>query len=310
MIEFPPYGQFARIYVSSVDPNSLAPNHWRPDCPKVERESSFLDWRNETVRIINRVLWPSWDAAESSWIEPNIDRMKELTEADFEGFDTLNSEAALDGRPATPVSATSIPTHLQYFVDEDTSKLGARYFFYDPTLPASELERFVTDLGESLVEKAGSISIQVKTIIQRPRAYQVAKIMGRTHRFELAETSMTSSMSSGHCFQGCLAAAGVYSAWLQRGFTPTDKQLAALGQFGVDVGDRRVFAGVHYPSDNLSSWIMDLRLIDEVCPDKRVGRFLADAITQQSRVFALIKQSGKGVYEDALGAVEALAEAA
>jgi hypothetical protein len=70
-----------------------------------------------------------------------------------------------------------------------------------------------------------------------------------------------------------------------------------------------VFAGVHYPSDNLSSWIMDLRLVDEVCPDRRVGRFLAQAIVGQSRVFALLKESREAVYGDAIQLIEALATA-
>jgi hypothetical protein len=309
VIEFPPYGQFARVYAESVDPASLAPSAWRPELPNPDREKSFLEWRDETVRLINETLWPSWDEAGLKWVDANFDRMKELTEADFRGFEPLLAEGALDKRPSTPVSAASIPTHRQYFLDEDTAKLGERYFFYDTTLPSTELDLFLSDLRDTLRQKAGSISIQIKTIVQRPRAYQVAKLMGRTHHFELAATSMTSSMSSGHCFQGCLAVAGIYAAWLQRGYAPSGEQLVALGQFGVDIGDRRVFAGVHYPSDNLSSWIMDLRLVDEVCPDRRVGRFLAQAIVGQSRVFALLKESREAVYGDAIQLIEALATA-
>ncbi|MBD2055325.1 hypothetical protein H6F88_04675 [Oculatella sp. FACHB-28] len=310
MIVYPPYGQFARIYKESVDPASLAPNAWRPALPQFEREQTWLEWRNETIKLINETLWPQWDQTASAWFNPDHNRMHALTTADFELFSTIDGPAVLDQRPDTPVAAASIPTHRQYFVDEDTAKLGDRYFFYDVTLPSQQLDKLPSDLRQALKDKAGSVSIQIKQLLQRPRAYQVAKLIGQEHRFELAATSMTSSMSSGHCFQGCLAAAGIYEAWLQRGYAPTESQLAALGQFGVDIGDRRVFAGVHYPSDNLSSWIMDLRLLPEVCADKRVSRFVADAITKRSFVYRSIVASRKAAYSDALALVQSLAKAA
>lgn len=250
MTTYPPYGQFARVYRESVDPANLAPPAWRPTLPKPEREQSWLEWRNETVRLINETLWPQWSESTSGWLNPDTAKMDALTAADFDLLTEFDTAGVLDQQPSTPVSAASIPSHRQYFVDEDSAKLGDRYFFYDTTLPAAQLEKVVPDLRQVLKDKAGSISIQIKQILQRPRAYQVAKFLGRDHRFELATTSMTSSMSSGHCFQGCLVSAGIYEAWLLRGYAPTNKQLAALGQFGVDIGDRRVFAGVHYPSDN------------------------------------------------------------
>ena len=310
MISFPPYGEFARVYRESVDVTSLAPNAWRPTLPKPERELTWLEWRDETVKLIAATLWPQWSEAQKAWINPDHAAMEALTLADFDLFVELGQSGIFDSQPASPVAATSIPTHRQYFVDEDTAKLGDRYYFYDTTLPAAQLDKVVPDLRAALKDKAGSVSIQVKQLLQRPRAYQVAKILGRDHKLELATTSMTSSMSSGHCFQGCLVAVGIYEAWIQRGYSPSPDQLTALAQYGVDIGDRRVFAGVHYPSDNLSSWIMDLRLIGEVAPDKRIGKFLADAIVQRSTVFRLIDSSGSKAHAGALALVKSLADAA
>ena len=309
MIAFPPYGQFARTYDESVDPAALAPTAWRPTLSQPEREATWLDWRKETIHLINESLWPQWDEKSSTWLNPDFARMEKLTSADFDLFAKLNASGALDSLPKTPVAAASIPTHRHYFVDEDTAKLGDRYYFYDTTLPSSQLDKFLPDLRLTLKEKAGSVSIQVKQILQRPRAYQVAKLLGKSHRLELATTSMTSSMSSGHCFQGCLVSAGIYESWLQRGYNPTNEQLIALGQFGVDIGDRRVFAGVHYPSDNLSSWIMDLRLVGEVCSDKRVASFLAKAITQQSSIYQELSKSGETAYNEAISIIRTLAVA-
>lgn len=309
MINFPPYGEFARIYRDSVDPVALAPNAWRPSLPRDEREQTWFEWRTETISLINDTLWPQWSGSVNTWVNPNAAAMEKLTHADFDLFDELNKLDVLDKQPSSPVSAASIPTHRQYFIDEDTAKLGERYYFYDTTLPSSQLDKFLPDLRAALKEKAGSVSIQFKQLLQRPRAYQVAKMLGREHRFELAATSMTSSMSSGHCFQGCLVAVGVYEAWLLRGFVPTRDQVFALAQYGVDIGDRRVFAGVHYPSDNLSSWIMDLRLVMEVAPNKEIGSFLAKSITEQSVVFKLIESSDSKPHSAALKLVKTLAAA-
>lgn len=303
MVFYPPYGQFARVYRESVDENSLAPEAWRPGSSKTDRETSWMLWRNETVKIINETLWPAWDEATQSWLNANTDRMDGLTLADFDLFSKINADGILDRQPVSPVAAMAIPTHRQYFLDEDTAKLGERYHFYDTTLPTEQLEKIVPDLKLTLKQKAGSVSIQIKTILQRPRAYQVAKVIGREHKFELAATSMTSSMSSGHCFQGCLAVAGIYEAWLSRGFIPSPEQLTALAQFGMDIGDRRVFAGVHFPSDNLASWIMDLRLIREVCPDPVIAKFLKKAIIDQSYVFKMISASKNPIYDPALDAI-------
>ncbi|WP_431113359.1 hypothetical protein [Variovorax paradoxus] len=88
-----------------------------------------MDWRTETVRLINQMLWPSWDEATGSWLQPDLARMQALTLADSDLFATSNAHGILDKSPSTPVVAASIPTHRQYFVDEGSGKLGERYFF-------------------------------------------------------------------------------------------------------------------------------------------------------------------------------------
>ncbi|KWV59178.1 hypothetical protein AS026_29185 [Rhizobium altiplani] len=221
---FPAYGEFALIYERSVDPQGLAPAAWRPTLPLSERESTWLQWRSETISIINRTLWPSWDTASNNWHAADESQMLGLTLADFDLFERLEATKILDTFPQTSTSAASIPSHRQYFTDEDTAKLGERYFFYDHTLPATQLDKLPSDLRAGLKDKAGSVSIQFKQIIQRPRAYQVAKLLGRPHTFELAITSMTSSMTSGHCFQGCFIAASIYEAWLTRGYIRTARK--------------------------------------------------------------------------------------
>jgi hypothetical protein len=61
----------------------------------------------------------------------------------------------------------------------------------------------------------------------------------------------------------------------------------------VDFGDRRVLAGVHYPSDNVGSWITAMLICEHVCADGgRLGReFLWRSISTKSMVYAAIAQA-------------------
>jgi hypothetical protein len=64
-------------------------------------------------------------------------------------------------------------------------------------------------------------------------------------------------------------------------------------QYAVDFGDRRVMAGVHYPSDNLGSWLLALDLIPRVCsPDTgaEVKRRIWTAISARSVIFRILKR--------------------
>ena len=59
----------------------------------------------------------------------------------------------------------------------------------------------------------------------------------------------------------------------------------------VDWGDRRVFAGVHYMTDNIASWTLARRLIPHLFKHpQQVEDLAVQAITRQSRVFSDIVQ--------------------
>jgi hypothetical protein len=88
-------------------------------------------------------------------------------------------------------------------------------------------------------------------------------------------------------------------------------------QFVIDVGDRRVFAGVHYPSDNLASWYVAMRLIPRVfLADEKIyepRKFLWNAI-QRSLVYkAMVAHTTSGAgaspYEAMLTSIKVLAGA-
>lgn len=299
-MQFPPYGQFARVYNDSVLPGSLAPPNFRTDLAPPLRAAEWDRWFAETLTLLTSTLWPAWNRQANHWDGADEARMTALTLADLAIMPSLRGQ--LTARPTSTTATAWIPTHLDFFSDEDSGKLGERYASYDATLAPARAVAVAADVRNSIRDNTGSSSIQFKQRLVRPRPYQTALMFGSPLVLELAATSMTSSISSGHCLQGCVGVAGVYGLWLTQGSVSTESR-AALAQYCVDIGDRRVFAGVHYPSDNLASWIIGLRLLNQPHSDRRIARFAADAVEERSIVFSTIQSSGDPAFADALALV-------
>ena len=77
--------------------------------------------------------------------------------------------------------------------------------------------------------------------------------------------------------------------------------MPALLQLAVDIGDRRVFAGIHYPSDAIASWIVVKTLADHVFRNSEVKGLLLEAIKTRSEVYA--KLSKIGIYTPAMSLI-------
>jgi hypothetical protein len=84
---------------------------------------------------------------------------------------------------------------------------------------------------------------------------------------------------------------GLMERLLIDGEAMNDSQWEALQQYAVDMGDRRVFAGVHYPSDNLSSWLMIMRIARHVFVRGEIKERLWRAISQQSQVYRAVQEA-------------------
>jgi hypothetical protein len=75
-------------------------------------------------------------------------------------------------------------------------------------------------------------------------------------------------MISGHCLDGCLA--GTWVAWYLKSEADGVDHLdwtrvrPAMQQWVVDIGDRRVMAQIHYPSDNIGSWWVALSFLGQL----------------------------------------------
>ena len=100
----------------------------------------------------------------------------------------------------------------------------------------------------------GHIALRLKDRFQRPRPYQAALLMASDITPHLAETAQTPSFPSGHALQAYCVVAAVLNAVAST--TTISPGLTALMRLAHDIGDRRVLAGVHYPSDNYASAVV------------------------------------------------------
>jgi hypothetical protein len=276
--ELPPWGQMDEGLLADMASMPVPPD-WRPN-------HAFKTWRDAQIKQIAAMLWPIYVPNGSAWKTRAVAR---LFDADFSLLAPLHSQLGL---PIRGMFGTTV-THSDMFAEEDDGNIGFGndYGRYDPTLVPLAKDQFRNALRAGYSNKVATIPLQFKQVFQRPRPWQVAFIQGRTtFRYRVAASADTPSLVSGHCLQGSL---GVCNIFAELGHVMSPKSIEVLKHFAVDIGDRRVFAGVHYPSDSLSSWFAALQLIPCVYQPSRVPsikKFLRSAIKDKSVVFAAIRE--------------------
>lgn len=283
----------------------------------VKRQESWDNFLEETMGIVNRTLWPKWDPTKGEWTSGGVTHkeMSFLTEADFEVLDRMPlKHRGLDFKPDLPSIDPACPVHRKFFEQEDdrnsNEPVGFSYAMYDTSAPPEIKTNFAQWWSEGMRAKEGSptsVSMQFKVLLQRPRAFQIALLQKRlNYVHEFAFTGFTPAMSSGHALQGLIGTGGVMEQALARNLPATLLSWRALRQFAVDIGDRRVMAGIHYPSDSLCSWIIALKLARGVFRHQEVAVHLWTAITEQSVVHKAIVASGNPAYDPALTELQKL----
>jgi hypothetical protein len=270
-----------------------------PDCP-VSREEQWRDLRNEILDLMRDAVWPLWDEKNLQWEGSAREMMRSLTLADFEILMKLRAgpeTIALKMVPEATPRAVNCPLHFTFFKEEDPGSIFQSYSFYDHKLDAKLPPVFADAFFAGLSAKCSSTQLQFKTRFQRPRPYQIAMLLGRPDfNLEEAVSSMTPSMISGHSIQGMIGVGAVMERILESGVELTYDSWQALRQYAVDIGDRRVMAGVHYPSDNLGSWIVLMRLANRIFRNGCIKQILWQAIEHQSLIYRLMRRSSAEAY--------------
>jgi len=311
-LQFPPYGIMDNDYLKNLGSKNLAaspaepvvPPDFQPEvCDSEERERLWIGFRELTLGEIADAIWPVWDEAHRRWSGMASKTMHVLTCADLMILLRLRvgPRLPINSMPSSKARAINCPTHLAYFKEEDQAKIFDSYAYYDRTLDPKFASIFSGAFFAGMDAKCSSTQLQFKRRLQRPRAYQVALLMGiEEFNLEEASSSMTPSMVSGHSLQGLLGTGAVMEQIIKLGITFDEDNWQALRQYAVDIGDRRVMAGVHYPSDNLASWIVFMRLAPHVFRNGEVKNHLWQAITEQSLVYRHIHESESDAYRPGL----------
>jgi hypothetical protein len=313
-IQFPPYGFMDNDYLRNLGSKNLAaspaepivPPDFKapPSCDGPQRERHWKEFLDHIMREMADALWPAWDSQHQTWRGAAVQSMSRLTRADLNILMHLRvgpGSLPLDALPASKPRALNCPSHSAFFLEEDKGKIFASYAFYDRTLEPKYSAIFSDAFFAGLASKCSSTQLQFKRHFQRPRAYQVAFFMGETEfNLEEATSSMTPSMVSGHSLQGLIGVGAVMERIVESGMSFTKDSWQALSQYAVDIGDRRVMAGVHYPSDNLGSWIVLMRLANRIYSSVEIKERLWQAISGQSLVYRLILNSNSDSYSAGL----------
>lgn len=278
----PPYGRLAQGYMQQLA-NELPPAFPGP-------LAAWRTFRDATVGLIQNTLWPVYDEISQTWVGPSAATMASFTGAELNIMAAIRSGGLWQSIPNSPAKDPACPAHSEFFRHEDQTepKFFEKYGLYDKSRSPTQIAEF-SDLLIKFVRGLGSTPLQFKVPFQRPRPYQTSLLMPATGKFsyKLAATAATPALCSGHTLQGLLGVGAVIESVVGTGFPPGS--MVALQQFAVDIGDRRVFAGLHYPGDNLSSWIIGLRLADHVYKKPEVKTLLRQAILERSEVFRIIK---------------------
>ena len=319
-LQVPPYGIMDNEYLKNLGSENLPASPAEPivppdfhapaSCGKQPREHCWKELRDKLIDEMADALWPVWDPQSRSWDGRSAKKMLELTRADMDILFRLRvgqGSLPIDALPDSKVRSLNCPAHSAFFLEEDQGKIFASYPHYDRSLDPKIGSTFGGAFFAGLAAKCSSTSLQFKRRFQRPRAYQMAFLMGKTE-FNLEEgvSSMTPSMVSGHCLQGLIGVGAVMERVIQSGISlDEDKGKAmdswqALSQYAVDIGDRRVMAGIHYPSDNLGSWIVLIGLANHIYRSREIKEKLWKAITTQSLIYRFIRESEAEVYSPAL----------
>lgn len=299
----PPYGIFSGYY-RDLALGDFIMTDWEPDRAEDERKVSFQNWRVDHLNEINDVIWPSYDSVSGEWIGKSAKFMELLTKSELqimvEEFNLGLPHAEINKRPSAEYGIGDIDTHLYHFrVEDDVSiPAGENFDQYFDGLATSEHESFkelaakALGEGENTATKSAGL-FWFKGNLQRPRPFQAALLLDQeAFSCEIAKTSFHSSAHSGHCLQGVLLGCAVYEGWRRAGLDLDRGRnvYVALAQYMVDWGDRRVIAGVHYPSDNIASWSIALSLVPKIFENgDEVLQFLNFAVQERSRVFDVVR---------------------
>ena len=291
-MKLPPYGKMGKMYWDAMASDNIA-RDWLPTEPR--REELWKDWLASMRLLIADNFWPAFDPVSTKWIGGAQTFAEDLTALEIKLMisEFQGALATLDTKPNVPHPLADSNKHRFHFQSEDGGKpFGTDFREYDSRLPAWLTATVPPIMRDCLRYKVASGILYLKACFVKTRPYQASMMFGETaFNSETAATSLTSSTFSGHALQGILVGCALFETWTAKGLLPDKDAELAIAQYAVDIGDRRVFAGVHYPTDNVASWVLAIHLIPQIFSNSQaVLAFAKNAIEHRSLVYKALCQ--------------------
>jgi hypothetical protein len=95
------------------------------------------------------------------------------------------------------------------------------------------------------------VTLKLKDKFNLVRPHQMAKILGIDFDYEQNVSATTPSFPSGHAAQGMMFVV-LMKERAPKVFEDAE-EYEGLVRYGIDMGNRRIYAGLHYPSDNVGA---------------------------------------------------------
>ncbi|QIR86487.1 hypothetical protein [Paracoccus sp. AK26] len=277
-------------------------------------KDAYHELMEKWLEDVKKNIWPEWK--NGKWLGAAKAQKEESTKKEMElaarlYFGTDGGRDIMDEDPDIPKAPDGcLRSHKWHYEIEDafiydlvysfitlpnptynyraSRNVGSNFIVYNADFEVSRFEKMFWDRIGEVVPATWDIKQQ----FQRPRPWTAATLLDvRGFRWLVAggeyatHTGIHPSLLSGHCIQGILGGCQVFSALLENHESLTRDCIRAIQKYMVDWGDRRVFAGVHYMTDNIASWTLARRLMPHLF-SKEVGQLAVQAITENSRVFA------------------------
>jgi hypothetical protein len=260
-----PYGCMCETFEDGAD---------HPSPPGAWKGPPFKDWVDGIADQISEFAWPRWRNDE--WQGSAAATAVALTSADLAIMSRLWPQFCQQARQ------TGDKKNSWWFNWEDDLGIAPWDIRLGVCFPGCGIapQLFQTTFADGAAnEYYGSIPFMLKRMLQRPRAYQTSWILGmRCVVLQPSVSAWSPSAISGHAFQGLMGCLALHQEFAALG--PYRKELLKLA---VDIGDRRVLAGIHYPSDNAMSWWVAFQCVEHIAAnDNEKGemlQFIRDAVS-------------------------------
>lgn len=293
----PPFGYLNTRQAEVLNDDRYIAAKFEPEKSQAHRIKLWETLASDVADSLAQQFGPMWGMAgwQSAW--------QSLSLADMSCMHTLRIDGHWGATVSTP-SATS-KRHEQAFTFEDDGNVteSLKYYCASDAFRQSDLD-VVRSVGDAaLASYLGSLHLKVKASFQRPRPNQSAFVLGHEQaqlRFASARSALTPSFISGHAIEY-----GLYFLVAHRELAKigaSNSLLAGCLQMVVDVGDRRVFGGLHFPSDNIASWIVLANILSQYSELTPLKCRLKTCVSS-SNVYKVVVASKDKEYDAALEAL-------